>query len=44
MLRLAPGSPSGNNLNGDGVEMRFRIWKAALCLAPIANATFPTSA
>lgn len=43
MQRLAPGDPSGNNLNGDGVEMRFRIWKVLLCLAPIANATFPTS-
>lgn len=43
MQRLAPGNPSGNNLNGDGVEMRFRIWKAMLCLAPIANATFLTA-
>lgn len=43
MQRLAPGSPTGNNLNGDGVEMRFRIWKVLLCLAPIANATFPTA-
>lgn len=43
MQRLAPGSPTGNNLNGDGVEMRFRIWKALLCLAPIANATFLTA-
>lgn len=43
MQRLAPGSPTGNNLNGDGVEMRFRVWKALLCLAPIANATFATA-
>lgn len=43
MQRLAPGSPSGNNLNGDGVEMRFRIWKVLLCLAPIANFTAPTA-
>lgn len=43
MQRLAPGSPTGNNLNGDGVEMRYRIWKALLCDAPIANATFPTA-
>ena len=44
MQRLAPGSDSNNNLNGDGVEMRFRIWKVLLCLAPLANATFPTVA
>lgn len=43
MQRLAPGDPTGNNLNGDGVEMRFRIWKVLLCLSPIANATFPTA-
>jgi hypothetical protein len=42
MQRLAPGSPINNNLNGDGVEMRFRVWKAMLCLAPIANFTSPT--
>lgn len=42
MQRLAPGSPTGNNLNGDGIEMRYRIWKALLCDMPISNATFPT--
>jgi hypothetical protein len=41
--RLAPGSPSGNNLNGDGIEMRWRIWKVLLCEQPMSNATFPTS-
>jgi hypothetical protein len=43
MLRLAPGSPSGNNLNGDGVEMRFRMWKVLSCLMPMSNCTFPTA-
>jgi hypothetical protein len=41
--RLAPGDPSGNNLNGDGIEMRYRIWKVLLCDMPMSNATFPTS-
>ena len=43
MQRLAPGSPSGNNLNGDGVEMRFRMWKVLSCLMPMSNCTFPTA-
>lgn len=43
MLRLAPGSPSGNNLNGDGVEMRFRMWKVLSCVMPMSNCTFPTA-
>ncbi len=42
MLRLAPGSPTGNNLNGDGVEMRFRMWKILVCKMPMSNCTFPT--
>lgn len=42
MQRLAPGSPSGNNLNGDGVEMRFRMWKVLLCHMPMSSCTFPT--
>jgi hypothetical protein len=41
--RLAPGDPTANNLNGDGIEMRYRIWKVLLCDQPISNATFPTS-
>lgn len=43
MQRLAPGDPAGNNLNGDGVEMRYRIWKVLLCDMPMSNATFPTA-
>lgn len=43
MQRLAPGSPSGNNLNGDGVEMRFRMWKVLVCKMPMSNCTFPTA-
>ena len=43
MQRLAPGSPVGNNLNGDGVEMRFRMWKVLSCLMPMSNCTFPTA-
>jgi len=42
MQRLAPGTAS-DNLNGDGVEMRFRMWKSLVCTAPIANCTFPTT-
>jgi len=42
MQRLAPGDPASNNLNGDGVEMRYRIWKVLLCDMPMSNATFPT--
>ncbi len=42
MQRLGADSPSGNNLNGDGVEMRYRIWKVLLCDMPMSNATFPT--
>lgn len=42
MQRLAPGDPANNNLNGDGVEMRYRIWKVLLCDMPMSNATFPT--
>lgn len=44
MQRLGPESPSGNNFHGDGVEMRYRIWKALLCDMPLSNATFPTVA
>lgn len=43
MLRLAPGSPTGNTLNGDGVEMRFRMWTVLLCNNPISNSTFLTA-
>jgi hypothetical protein len=43
MQRLGADNPSGNNLNGDGVEMRFRIWKVLLCDMPMSNATFPTA-
>jgi hypothetical protein len=43
MLRLAPGSPTGNTLNGDGVEMRFRMWTVLLCNNPISNCTFLTA-
>lgn len=43
MLRLAPGNPSGNTLNGDGVEMRFRMWTVLLCNNPISNSTFLTA-
>lgn len=43
MLRLAPGSPTGNSLNGDGVEMRFRMWTVLLCNNPISNCTFLTA-
>lgn len=39
--RLAPGATS-DTLNGDGIEMRMRIWKVLLCESPISNATFPT--
>lgn len=42
-LRLAPGSPSGNTLNGDGIEMRMRMWTVLLCNNPISNATFLTA-
>lgn len=42
MQRLAPGVAT-DNLNGDGVEMRFRMWKSLVCTAPIANCTFPTT-
>lgn len=41
--RLAPGDPTANNLNGDGIEMRYRIWKVLLCDMPMSNATFPTA-
>lgn len=30
--------------DGDGVEMRLRIWKVLLCKRPMSNATFPTVA
>lgn len=30
--------------DGDGVEMRLRIWKVLLCKRPMSNATFPTRA
>ena len=43
MLRLAPGSPSGNTLNGDGIEMRMRLWTVLLCNNPISNSTFLTA-
>lgn len=43
MLRLAPGSPSGNTLNGDGIEMRMRMWTVLLCNNPISNCTFLTA-
>lgn len=42
-LRLAPGSPTGNTLNGDGIEMRFRLWTVLLCNNPISNCTFLTA-
>lgn len=42
-LRLGAGSPVGNTLNGDGIEMRMRMWTTLLCNAPIANATFLTA-
>ena len=40
--RLAPDGDS-TNMQGDGIEMRFRIWKALLCDMPMSNATFPTA-
>jgi hypothetical protein len=43
MQRLGAEDPAGNNFNGDGVEMRYRIWKALLCDMPMSNATFPTA-
>jgi hypothetical protein len=43
MQRLGADDPAGNNLNGDGVEMRYRIWKVLLCDMPMSNATFPTA-
>jgi hypothetical protein len=43
MLRLAPGSPTANTLNGDGVEIRFRMWTVLLCNNPISNCTFLTA-
>jgi hypothetical protein len=43
MQRLGADDPSGNNLQGDGVEMRYRIWKALLCDMPMSNATLATA-
>lgn len=42
MQRLGADDPAGNNLNGDGVEMRYRIWKVLLCDMPMSNSTFAT--
>jgi hypothetical protein len=41
--RLGADDPANNNLNGDGIEMRFRIWKVLLCDMPMSNATFATA-
>lgn len=43
MQRLGADDPASNNLNGDGVEMRYRIWKILLCDMPMSNATFATA-
>jgi hypothetical protein len=31
-------------VDGDGIEMRLRIWKVLLCKRPMSNGTFPTVA
>lgn len=40
-VRGREGTPD-TNANGDFIKMQFRMWKALLCLMPMANATFPT--
>jgi hypothetical protein len=45
--RLGIDEPVANShpvTDGDGVEMRLRIWKVLLCKRPMSNATFPTRA
>lgn len=45
--RLGITEPVANShpvTDGDGVEMRLRIWKVLLCKRPMSNATFPTRA
>lgn len=41
-LRLGPGSPTGNTTQGDGIEIRWRMWVHPVCDFPIANGTSPT--
>ncbi len=44
-IRGGIGAVTGNeHLNGDFVAMQMRIWKTLLCLQPMSNATFPTTA
>ncbi len=44
-VRLGIGTVSGSeHLNGDALAMQFRMWKVLLCLQPMSNATFPTTA
>lgn len=39
------GTVSGNEtLNGDFIAMQMRMWTELLCLKPMSNATFPTTA
>lgn len=43
--RLGINDPAANAhpvTDGDGLEMRLRIWKILLCKRPMSNATFPT--
>lgn len=45
--RLGIADPAANAhpvTDGDGIEMRLRIWKLLLCKRPMSNATFPTVA
>lgn len=45
--RLGINDPAANAhpvTDGDGIEMRLRIWKLLLCRRPMSNATFPTVA